>query len=315
MPQRKLQPPNVLQFLRKVLKYPRACLDRPRRALTEMTSSTQAEKAKLFLSLHHGPHVLLLPNAWDVASARIFEVAGFPALATTSSGIANSLGYPDGQKITRDEMLEVVARIVRAVSVPVTADMEAGYGTTPEEMAATARGVIEAGAVGLNLEDAIGEGSGELFEVALQKEKIRAMIDAAKKMGVDLALNARTDIFLEAIGEPSTRAERTMERLNAYREAGAACLFAPGVKDAATIEQLVRGVRGPLNILGTAGSPSARELEKLGVARVSVGGGPMRVTMNVVSRIAKQLRDEGDFTAALGEAMPFAEANRLMAKH
>ncbi|HVB35808.1 MAG TPA: isocitrate lyase/phosphoenolpyruvate mutase family protein [Candidatus Acidoferrales bacterium] len=279
-----------------------------------MPSLTQSEKAKLFLSLHHGPHILVLPNAWDVASARIFEDAGFPAIATTSSGIANSLGYPDGQVIRRDEMLEVVARIVRAVSVPVTADMEAGYGKTPEEMSATARAGVEAGAVGLNLEDAIGEGSGELFEIAAQKEKIHAMVETAKKKGVDLVLNARTDIFLEEVGEPSTRAERTIERLNAYRDAGAACLFAPGVQDAATIERLVRGVRGPLNILGRAGTPPARELEKLGVARVSVGGGPMRVTMTAVSRIAKQLRDNGDFTAALGEAMPFTEANRLMTK-
>ena len=285
------------------------------RALIEMPSPAQAEKAKLFLSLHQGPRILVLPNAWDVASARIFEDAGFPAIATTSSGIANSLGYPDGQVIERDEMLEVVARIVRAVSVPVTADMEAGYGATPDDMAATARAAIEAGAVGLNLEDAIGEGSGKLFDVPLQTEKIRAMLAAGKKMGVELVLNARTDIYLEEVGEPSTRAARTIERLNAYREAGAASLFAPGVKDAATIEQLARGVRGPLNILGVAGAPPVPALEKMGVARVSIGGGAMRVTMAVVSRIAKRLRDEGDFTALFGEAMPFTEANRLMTKH
>src|SRR5579864_1611179 len=196
-----------------------------------MASLTQAEKARLFLALHQCPRILVLPNAWDVASARIFEDAGFPAIATTSSGIANSLGYPDGQVIRRDEMLEVVARIVRAVSVPVTADMEAGYGETPDDMAATARGVIDAGAVGLNLEDAIGEGSGKLFKIAAQNEKIRAMTGAAKKMGIDLVLNARTDIYLGEIGEPSTRAERTIERLNAYREAGAASLFARGVQE------------------------------------------------------------------------------------
>ncbi|MGH9728099.1 MAG: isocitrate lyase/PEP mutase family protein [Candidatus Acidiferrales bacterium] len=279
-----------------------------------MSSFAQAEKAKLFLSLHHGPRILLLPNAWDVASARIFEEAGFPAVATTSSGIANSLGYPDGQIIGRDEMLEVVARIVRAVSVPVTADMEAGYGKSAADMAATARGVIEAGAVGLNLEDAIGEGSGELFEVKIQQEKIRAMIETAKKIGVQLVLNARTDVYLEEIGDPATRAARTIERLNMYREAGAASLFAPGVKDAATIEQLARGVHGPLNILGVAGAPPVPALEKMGVARVTIGGGAMRVTMAAVSRIAKRLRDNADFTALFGEAMPFAEANRLMTK-
>jgi 2-methylisocitrate lyase-like PEP mutase family enzyme len=277
--------------------------------------SVQAEKATRLLALHHGPHILLLPNAWDVASARIFEDAGFPAIATSSAAVANSLGYPDGQKISRDEMLEVVARIARAVSVPVTADMEAGYGKTPGDLAQTAVAIIEGGAVGCNIEDLVKEGSGELFPIELQQQKIRAMVDAAKKLGVHLVINARTDSFLEGIGDPATRAERTVERLNAYREAGAESLFAPGVKDPATIEKLVRAVRGPLNILATAGAPSVRELEKLGVARVSVGSGPMRACMGLTQRIAKHLRDKGTFEIMTEGAMPYVEANRLLEKH
>ncbi|MGC2311180.1 MAG: isocitrate lyase/phosphoenolpyruvate mutase family protein, partial [Candidatus Acidiferrales bacterium] len=144
-----------------------------------MALSAQAEKAHKLLSLHLGPHILVLPNAWDVASARIFEDAGFPAIATSSAAVANSLGYPDGQKISRDEMLGVVARIARAVSVPVTADMEAGYGKTPEDLAQTAVAIIEAGAVGCNIEDLVKEGSGELFPIDLQQRKIRAMVEAA----------------------------------------------------------------------------------------------------------------------------------------
>ncbi|HEV2298405.1 MAG TPA: isocitrate lyase/phosphoenolpyruvate mutase family protein [Candidatus Acidoferrales bacterium] len=279
-----------------------------------MPSISQAEKAQSLLSLHRGPRILVLPNAWDVASARIFEDAGFPAIATTSSGVANSLGYADGQHISRNEMLEVVERIARAVSVPVTADMEGGYGTTIDAMAETARGVIAAGAVGLNLEDSLEEGSAKLVEIPLQKEKIAAIVEVGKKMGVPLVVNARTDIYLESIGAPSERLDLTVERLNAYRDAGASSLFAPGVKDTETIAALVRAVHGPLNILATTDTPPVRELEKLGVARLTVGGGPMRATMGLVSRIAKQLRDQGTYHLMLEYLMPYTDANRLMLK-
>lgn len=279
-----------------------------------MPGLSQAEKAQLFLSLHRGPRILVLPNAWDVASARVFEDAGFPAIATTSSGVANSLGYPDGQHISRGEMLEVVERIAHAVSVPVTADMEGGYGTTAEAMAETARGVIAAGAVGLNLEDSFEEPAGKLVEIPLQKEKIAAIVEVGKKMAVPLVVNARTDVYLEPIGAPSERFDLAVERLNAYRDAGAASLFAPCVEDAETIAALARAVRGPLNILARAGTPPVRELEKLGVARVTVGGGPMRATMDLISRIAKELRDQGTYNLMLENLMPSAQANGLMLK-
>lgn len=276
--------------------------------------TNQAEKARTLLTLHKGPKILLLPNAWDVASARIFEEAGFPAVATTSAGVANSLGYPDGQHISPDEMLEAVRRIAEALSVPVTADMEAGYGSTPEEVAATARGVLEAGAVGMNLEDTIEERPDSLADLSLQKEKIRAILESARSAGIPLVLNARTDVILAGIGEPATRVQRTIERLEAYREAGAQSLFAPGVKDKETITRLVGGLRGPLNILATAGTPPVAELEKIGVARVSVGSGPMRATMGLAARIARQLREEGTYSLFTDGATTYAEANRLFEK-
>lgn len=274
-----------------------------------------AEKARKLLDLHHGPRILVFPNVWDVASARIVEDAGFPAIATSSAGVANSLGYPDGQQISRDEMLEVVGRIARAVSVPVTADMEAGYGETPEDLAQTAAALVETGAVGCNIEDCPKEGSGELFPIELQREKLRAMLAAGEKLGVHLVINARTDIYLEGIGDPATRLERTAERLNAYREAGAESLFAPGVKDAETIGKLVRAVKGPLNILASVGALPVAELEKLGVARVSCGSGPMRASMGLTARIAKHIRDHGTFEIMTDGAMPYADANRLLTKH
>jgi len=279
-----------------------------------MARTTQAELARQFLALHDGRKTLVLPNAWDVASARIFEEAGFPAIGTTSAGIANALGYPDGQKISRSEMLAVVRRIAAAVGIPVTADMEAGYGAKPKEVAETAREVIEAGAVGMNLEDTIDDRPDLLAELSLQKEKIRAVVETSARAAVPLVLNARTDVFLASVGTPETRLSRTIERLNAYRDAGAQCLFAPGVKDKETIAQLVKGVHGPLNILAAAGSPPVAELEKFGVARVSVGSGPMRATLGLIARIAHQLLEEGSFSLMTDGAMTYADANRLFTR-
>ena len=276
-----------------------------------MTIRNQAELARQFLELHHGPKILVLPNAWDVASARIFEDAGFPAIGTTSAGIANSFGYPDGQKIPREEMLAAVRRIAEAVEVPVTADVEAGFGTTPEQVADTARAVIAAGAVGMNLEDGAEAKPDFLEDLSRQKEIIRAVLEATARANVPFVLNARTDIFLYGMGPAETRLARTIERLNAYHAAGAQSLFAPGVKDKETILQLSRGLHGPLNILATVGTPSVAELQKLGVARVSVGSGPMRATLGFLDRMARQLHVEGDFRVMTEGAFPYAEANRL----
>jgi 2-methylisocitrate lyase-like PEP mutase family enzyme len=272
---------------------------------------SQAVLARQFLELHRGSKILVLPNAWDVASARIFEDAGFPAIGTTSAGVAFSLGYPDGQKIPREEMLAVVRRIAEAVEVPVTADVEAGFGSTPEEVADTARAVISAGAVGMNLEDGVEGKPDFLADVNLQKETIRAVLEAGASAGVPFVLNARTDIFLYGIGPAETRLARAIERLNAYHAAEAPALFAPGVKDKETIAALARGLAGPLNILATVGTPPVGELQQLGVARVSVGSGPMRATLGYLGRMARQLREEGVFSLMTDGALPYADANRL----
>jgi 2-methylisocitrate lyase-like PEP mutase family enzyme len=271
----------------------------------------QSELGRKFLDLHRGPKILVLPNAWDAASARIFEEAGFSAIGTSSAGAAFSLGYPDGQKISREEMLGMVRRIANAVELPVTADVEAGFGTTPEDVAGTAQAVIAAGAVGMNLEDGVEGKADFLVEVNLQKEIIRAVLETAAASGVPFVLNARTDIFLHGIGPAETRLSRSIERLNAYREAGAQCLFAPGVKDGETIAQLARGLAGPLNILATVGTPPVAELERLGVARVSIGSGPMRATLGFLGRMARELRDEGVFKMMTEGAPSYADVNRL----
>ncbi|HSZ19519.1 MAG TPA: isocitrate lyase/phosphoenolpyruvate mutase family protein [Candidatus Acidoferrum sp.] len=277
-----------------------------------MAKQNQAELARRFLELHHGPKILVLPNAWDVASARIFEEAGFPAIGTTSAGVAFSLGYTDGQKIPREEMLAAVRRMAEAVEVPVTADVEAGFGNTPEEVADTAREVISAGAVGMNLEDGAEERPDFLVDVSRQNEIIRAVLAAAARAGVPFVLNARTDIFLYGIGPAETRLERAIDRLNSYHAAGAQSLFAPGVRDPETIAQLALGVAGPLNILATVGTPPVAQLQRLGVARVSVGSGPMRATLGFLGRMARQFREEGAFTLMTEGTLPYADANRLL---
>jgi 2-methylisocitrate lyase-like PEP mutase family enzyme len=271
----------------------------------------QKDKAEALRAMHRGPKVLLLPNAWDVASARILENAGIRAIATSSAGVAFSLGYADGQKLSRAQMLAGIGRIARAVKVPVSADVEAGYGDRPEDAGLTAQAVIEAGAVGLNLEDGRDDAEHPLFELKLQLEKIAAVREAAQVSGVPLVLNARTDVYLKQVGAEGDRYEATLARLAAFRDAGADCVFAPGLRDSETIGRLVRDVGCPLNILAGPGSASVLELEKLGVARVSLGSGVMRATLGLLQRMAVELQSSGTYGTVEG-APTFAEVNKMM---
>ncbi len=272
---------------------------------------TQSEKAARLLKLHQGPKMLVLANAWDVAIARLVERAGFPAVATSSAAVANSLGYPDGQRIQRDEMMDVVKRIAAKVSVPVSADLESGYGTTPGAVEETARAMIEAGAVGLNFEDSTGDAKRPLFGVPEQMEKIQRLRATGEKLGVHIVINARTDVYLEEVGEPSSRFHNAVQRANAYRQAGADCLFIPCVDDAETIGKLVKAIEGPINILVRPKSPSIVELERLGVARASFGSWPMRAVMGVLDSFLWELHDRGTH-ASLVPGISYAEMNKLV---
>lgn len=279
-----------------------------------MDIRAQAQKAEELRSLHGGPRMLVLPNAWDVASARVIEELGYPAIATTSAGVAFALGYPDGQRVTRDEMLEAVSRIARAVRVPVTADMESGYGKTAKEIVETAKAIVTAGAVGLNFEDVTGDTADTQVDIPLQAEKIRTLRDVSAALGVSLVINARTDVYLMPIGPEATRFERTVERLRAYRAAGADCVFAPGVTDRGLIERLVKAIGAPVNVLLQPGCPTIAELEKIGVARASTGSAVMRATMGLARRIGKELREHGTYTSLFEGSIPFAEINELVAR-
>ena len=276
---------------------------------------SQHDRAARFRQLHarDADSILVLGNAWDAMSARLVEAAGAQAIATTSAGISWALGYPDGQGVTREAMAAAVRVIADAVQLPVTADVESGYGAgTPEDIAATVRAVIAAGAVGLNLEDAPGVDGAPLLAAEVQAARIAAARRAAAESGVDLFINARTDVFLRKVGDEHARVEETVRRAALYTAAGADGIFVPGVADVDTIRRLAAEVGAPLNVLGGPGTPTAPELRALGVARVSVGPGLARSVMAHVRRAAVELLGPGTYDA-IREQVPSPEANALFA--
>ena len=242
----------------------------------------QAARAQAFRQLHQGPRILVIANAWDAASARVFEHAGMRAIGTGSAGIASSHGYPDNERIPRDVILAATREIVRAVKVPVTADILTGLGDTVEAVVATVKEVIALGAVGINIEDGTDEGP-RLFDIAHQVEKIRAVCDAVKASGVPIVVNARTDSFWLKLGDEKERLRVSIERANRYREAGADCLFVPAIADRETIKTLVARIAGPVNILTVPGCPP----------------------------IAEELLQSGTYTRFHNDAIAYPEANKL----
>jgi 2-methylisocitrate lyase-like PEP mutase family enzyme len=251
-----------------------------------VTTGLANDKAAALLELHAGPG-FVLPNAWDAGSARILERVGFPAIATTSAGIAWACGVPDGGAMDRDTMLEHVARIVAAVSVPVTADLESGYGATADDVGRTVARAAELGAVGANLEDAGPDG---LFGIDEAVERIAAARAAAPRG--TFVLNARTDTYFGGVtGDPFAE---TVARAERYVEAGADCVFVPGVVDEATIRRLANAVPGPLNVVaGLANTIDAPTLFSLGVTRVSLGGSLARAALSLLERAGHELLDSG----------------------
>jgi len=274
---------------------------------------TQAEKAQKLLALHHGEEPLVLINAWDAASACIVEEAGFPAIASSSAAVANALGHPDGQKLPWPEMLDAIKRIASAVKVPVTADIEAGFASTAQELETTMESVIASGAVGVNLEDALpGHGDrGPLYSLPDQVARIQAARRAGEKRGVHLVINARTDAYWQAGVKPEDALRATLERGKAYLKAGGDCIFVPGLRDPEHIRTVVRELNSPINVLATTGAPSLPELKKLGVKRVSYGSGPMRAAMGLLRRIAREAQTTGTYNALLEGAVPYQEMNAL----
>jgi 2-methylisocitrate lyase-like PEP mutase family enzyme len=267
-----------------------------------VTTPASTDKAAALLALHAGAG-FVLPNAWDAGSARVLEQVGFPAIATTSAGIAWSCGVPDGEALDRDAMLEHVGRIVAAVGVPVTADLEAGYGRNPDEVGRTVARAVEVGAVGANLEDA---GRGGLFGVDEAVDRLAAA-RAVAPSGT-FVLNARTDTYLaRTTGDPFAE---TVKRAARYLEAGADCVFVPGVVEQDTIRRLAAAIPGPLNVVaGLANLIDAPTLFSLGVKRVSLGGSLARAVLSMLERAGRELLDTGTLSFLDG-AISYADLQR-----
>ena len=272
----------------------------------------QIAKARLFQQMHLGPEVLVIANAWDAASARVFEDAGVRAVGTGSAGIAFSHGYPDNEFIPRMVLIAATAEIARSVHVPVTADILNGFGEAVEDAVAAAKEVIALGAVGVNLEDATEVNGPRLIDIELAVEKVRAVCAAARDSGVPIVVNARTDSYWLDLGDDKQKLRESIERGNRFREAGAHCIFVPSAVNRETIRTLAAEIDAPLNILTVGGCPPIAELQTLGVRRVSEGSGPMRATMMLTRQIARELLQSGTYTRFHGNAaVPYREANRL----
>lgn len=272
-----------------------------------MDRARQTEMAKWFLARHHAPPLLLLPNAWDAMSARLFATAGFDALATTSGGVAWALGYPDGERVPWPELVAATARIVRCAQVPVTADIEAGYGATPAEVATHVREIIQTGVVGINLEDGL---HGPMRGIEDAARRLSAAREAAIQEGVPIVLNARCDVFHLQHGEESTRLAATVERCKAYLAAGADCVYPFGLRNPAIIAAFVEAIGAPVNITGRSGMPDAAAFERMGVARITIASAPTLVAMTSIDKLAKELRASGNFDM-LAASLRHPDAQKL----
>ncbi|MGP8159249.1 MAG: isocitrate lyase/phosphoenolpyruvate mutase family protein [Thermoplasmata archaeon] len=271
---------------------------------------SQAERAEAFRALHHRSRVLVLPNAWDVPSARVLEDAGFPAVATSSAGLMVSLGYRDGEEMPRHELAAAVGRIARKLSVPLSVDVVAGYGRTPRGVTATVRMVLTAGAVGINLEDRDPSDQG-LYPDTLQVRKIVAIQELGRSMGIPLVINARTDALRLAPGDDGERLREAIRRSIAYRDAGADCVYPMGLTEPQSISTFVSALRCPVNVMVRKGLPPIAELEKLGVKRVSLGPSASYAAMGLLKRASFEILSHGTYGSLLDGAITHDELNRL----
>ena len=254
--------------------------------------------------------MLCLLNAWDAGTARIFEAQGCAALATTSAGVAYAHGKADGE-LGREQMIEAVGQIASACEIPVSADIEGGYGIDPRQVAETVAAVIGAGAVGVNIEDAAEDRSGGLRDLAAQCERLAAARAAAENCGLNLFINARSDAFLLEAGESGQRLELAVERLRAYQEAGADGAFVPRLVDPDQIRRITEAVSAPLNVLAAPLTPPLEELRRLGVRRLSTGSALARASLAVAQRISREVLEDGGAESLWLEAIPYTDANRL----
>jgi len=257
-----------------------------------MKIAQQSIKAEKFKELHSKQFVL--PNAWDAMSAKIFQSCGFQAIGTTSAGIAFSHGYKD-REMPFETAIAAIRQIAQSVEVPVSADIEDGYGRSVEEVVESVKKVILAGAVGINLEDSTTSPDNPLYDISQQQEKIKAIKALADTVGIPLFINARTDVYWLNIGEPATQLEETIRRAQAYQDAGADCVFIPGISNLNTIQSIREAISCPINLLAGSGMPSLSVLSTIGIERISCGSGPYRAMASLLKKMGDEIMNEGTF--------------------
>ena len=270
----------------------------------------QTEKAETFRELHQGKKMLILPNAWDVASARVFEDEGFPAIATSSAGVMVSLGYPDGEVIDRKEFVSATQRIAGSLSVPLSADIVSGFGATPREIVTMVKSVLRAGAVGINIED-FDHASQKLVSLERQVEKLKALRALRDSHPVPFVINARTDALRQGKGDEKARLEEAIRRGIAYRDARVDCVYPMGLTDATSIAIFVRALDFPVNVMVRKGLPTVAELERLGVKRLSLGPSASYAALGLLRRASRELLEQGTYATLVDGAITFDELNRL----
>ena len=277
-------------------------------------SLTQKVTAEQFLALHRMPRPFVLANSWDVVTAQLFAKEGFQAIGTSSYATAATLGLRDGEHFPLSVTVDLVRRLVHRIRLPISADIEAGYAESVEGVVESAKAVLTAGAVGINIEDATGNPEVPLYDIAFQCEKIGAVRAMANEAGIHLVINARTDVFLLS-DNPVRRLSQAIERGQAYVGAGADCVFVPdmGDLDAAAMRQLVKQTGAPINVVAGGSTPSLRELEEIGIARVSLGPRVMRAGLGLYKRIAREILDRGTFSSMSIGALSYEETNELLA--
>lgn len=272
-----------------------------------MISQKQKKLVEEFLRMHTGGDMFVLPNVWDAGSARVFEKQGFNAVAMTSAGIAYSMGYPDGEHITLDDLAYCVKNISRRINIPLSVDFERGYSEDPQKVKDNAKRLIECGAVGFNIED--GLPSGELSPIEEQTEKIKALSELKQELDIPFVINARTCAYWLKSGEEEPCLQTAIDRANVYAEAGADCSFIPGAMDQLTVKELVQNINTPINIILNPVFNDLRRLDELGVKRLSIGSSAVRNMFGRAITIADELKSDSTDTL-LATEFSYSDANR-----
>ncbi|CAL2108475.1 Isocitrate lyase/phosphoenolpyruvate mutase family protein [Tenacibaculum sp. 190524A02b] len=275
-----------------------------------MQKEKQISYAEQFQELHHNNQLLVLPNVWDAGSAKIFEKSGFKAIATTSAGIAYSMGYPDGEYLTIDELINLTKKITERIDIPLSVDLEKGYADEAEQVKQNVRKIIEAGAVGVNIEDGNNTKQPYLDDLSLMEEKIKALSTLKDEIKIPFVINARSDTFWLQIGNENDRLNLAIERAKAFINAGADCIFLPGAISKESVQILLDSIDCPLNIIANPVFNDLKEMEKIGVNRLSIGSGAIRSVLEHTQNMANELKSNS-LNTMLSTELSYEKANQI----